>query len=127
MTLDAQCNEGSPKAEHISLLRGQPTPTPVASDGRRDGEQGQERRESGESGPCQTDGGSSLESGGRTQGARRPVFGWLAETSAIIFSAACLAAVVGVLMYENGKALEQWKLVIPPNALVSRASMSPVQ
>jgi len=30
-----------------------------------------------------------------------------------------MAAVVGVLLYEDGKALNQWALFIPPNAVVS--------
>ncbi|ETS75940.1 hypothetical protein PFICI_12884 [Pestalotiopsis fici W106-1] len=47
---------------------------------------------------------------------------WLWEISASILSLACMAAVIGVLMYEDGKPLHQWGLgekYLSPNVVVS--------
>lgn len=47
---------------------------------------------------------------------------WLWEISASILSLACMAAVIGVLMYEDGKPLRQWGLgdnYLSPNVVVS--------
>jgi hypothetical protein len=44
---------------------------------------------------------------------------WLWEIAASIFSIVCLAAIVGVLMYEDGKRLDQWELMLSPNAIIS--------
>jgi hypothetical protein len=47
---------------------------------------------------------------------------WLWEISASILSLACIASVIGVLMYEDGKPLRQWGLgqkYLAPNVVVS--------
>jgi hypothetical protein len=44
---------------------------------------------------------------------------WLWELSACIMGIACLVAIVGALIYEDGRRLDQWRLFIAPNALVS--------
>jgi hypothetical protein len=48
---------------------------------------------------------------------------WLWELIASVFSVACMAAVIGVLLYEQGKPLDQWEQGlgrnIPPTAVVS--------
>lgn len=31
----------------------------------------------------------------------------------------CIAIIIVVLLYEDGKRLDQWALVIPPNAVIS--------
>ena len=44
---------------------------------------------------------------------------WLWEAAACIFGLLCLASIVGILRYEDGKLLDQWELSVPPTALVS--------
>ncbi|KAL9091852.1 MAG: hypothetical protein Q9159_001224 [Coniocarpon cinnabarinum] len=44
---------------------------------------------------------------------------WAWEIVSAVFSLCCIAAIVGVLLYENGKELSSWKLKIAPNAVVS--------
>ncbi|PPJ52611.1 hypothetical protein CBER1_10676 [Cercospora berteroae] len=44
---------------------------------------------------------------------------WAIELSACVFSVACMASVVLVLVLENGKSIDNWKLAIPVNAVVS--------
>ncbi len=44
---------------------------------------------------------------------------WLWEILAYCFSLACMGAVIGVLLYEDGKRLDRWGLKISPNAVIS--------
>ena len=44
---------------------------------------------------------------------------WLWELLACFLSIACLAAIVGVLIYEDNQPLDEWSLFIGPNAVVS--------
>ena len=44
---------------------------------------------------------------------------WIWEIAACIFSLVSLASAVGVLIYEDGKQLDQWAWSIPPTAVVS--------
>ena len=44
---------------------------------------------------------------------------WLWEVAACVFSLMSLASIVGVLIYEDGKQLDQWAWSIPPTAVVS--------
>ncbi|KAK4062835.1 uncharacterized protein Triagg1_9705 [Trichoderma aggressivum f. europaeum] len=44
---------------------------------------------------------------------------WLWEIVACLFSLVCLAAIIIVLKYEDGKQLDQWSLVISPTAVIS--------
>lgn len=44
---------------------------------------------------------------------------WLWELLACLLSIACIVAIVGVLIYEDNQPLEEWSLVIGPNAVVS--------
>ena len=44
---------------------------------------------------------------------------WVWELLASAFSMICIATIVIVLMYEDGKRLDRWALMISPNAVVS--------
>ena len=44
---------------------------------------------------------------------------WTWELLASLFSMICIAVIIIVLLYENGKRLDQWKLIISPNAVIS--------
>ena len=44
---------------------------------------------------------------------------WLWEILAYCFSIACMGAVIGVLVYEDGKQLDHWYFQITPNAVIS--------
>ncbi|RFU28333.1 hypothetical protein B7463_g8016, partial [Scytalidium lignicola] len=44
---------------------------------------------------------------------------WIWEASACLVSLLYMAAIIGVLAYEDGKQLDQWGLLIAPNAVVS--------
>lgn len=44
---------------------------------------------------------------------------WIWEILASAFSMICIAIIVIVLIYENGKPLSRWALLIPPNAVIS--------
>jgi hypothetical protein len=44
---------------------------------------------------------------------------WIWELLASLFSFICIAVIVIVLLYENNKRLDQWALLIPPNAVIS--------
>lgn len=44
---------------------------------------------------------------------------WFWELGACVLGIACLASIVGVLIYEDGKPLDEWRLIIAPTAVVS--------
>jgi hypothetical protein len=44
---------------------------------------------------------------------------WVWELLASAFSMICIATIVIVLLYEDGKPLDQWSLMISPNAVIS--------
>ena len=47
---------------------------------------------------------------------------WLWEILACTFSFICMCAVIGILAYEDGKPIDQWRFRITPNAIVSFVS-----
>ena len=55
----------------------------------------------------------------RSHGKSNVIKSWLWEAIAFIFSLLSLASIVGVLIYEDGKQLDQWGWLIPPTAVVS--------
>ena len=44
---------------------------------------------------------------------------WIWELLASAFSMICIATIVIVLIYENGRRLDRWALMISPNAVIS--------